>query len=260
MRTFITILFAVTFGTALSQSPNIKKRWAGGDLEYLNIDSQRVSIEVFGHYPEQKKYYLLGDTLRLYDKYTTSRDNFSKQHIKNYDFLINDLTDTNLTLIAVDSNSLQLTGGRKKINYRERHLVKQPVIDFEMIKFKSTNCLGTCPALTLQIDKKKKLMFIGGRYAVKQGFYVATLSDSLFYSLIDILKLSELDKLKTWRQHVADAPEFTIEINYNNKVLYLKNYFLPAVTQELIIYLLQISKKVELAETKEPFEINFTKQ
>jgi hypothetical protein len=162
-----------------------------------------------------------------------------------------------LTLVAIDSNSLQLSGGKKNIEYRERHLVAQPKIQFETIKFISTNCYGKCPSLTLQIDKEKKLLFIGRRYAIKQGFYTATLSDSLFQSLIGILKLSELDNLKTWQQQVVDAPEYTLEIHYNNKIKYLKNFFLPAVTQELIQYLLEISKKVDLIETKEPFEISF---
>ena len=260
MKTHITILLTLIWGNISAQDIEIKKAWVGDDLEYIEIDDQRVNIEVFGNYPQQKKYYLSGDTLRLYDKYTTSRDNYSKQHIKNYDFLITKLSDTNLTLIALDSNSLEISGGKKKIDYRERHLVKQPTIDFEMIRFKSTNCFGTCPSLTLQIDKEKKLMFIGGRYAVKQGFFIATISDSLFYSLINILKLSELDKLKTWRQQVADAPEYTLEVHYNGKIKYLKNFFLPAVTTELIRYLLEISKKVELTDTKGSFEINFTTQ
>ena len=260
MKTIITILLTLIFGNVFSQDFNLKKSWVGHDLEFIKIDSQRVNFEVFGNYPQQKKYYLIGDTLRLYDKYTTSRDNFSKQYIKNYDFLIRDLTETNLTLIAIDSNSLQLSGGKKNIKYRERHLVEQPKIQFEMIKFISTNCYGTCPSLTLQIDKEKKLMFNGRRYAIKQGFYTATLSDSLFNSLIDILKLSELDNLKTWRQEVSDAPEYTLEIHYNGKIKYLKSFFLPAVTNELTRYLLEISKKVNLIESKEPFEINFVNE
>ena len=126
-----------------------------------------------------------------------------------------------------------------------------------MIKFTSTNCYGECPSLTLQLDKDKKLLFIGGRYAIKQGFYTATLSDSLFQSFIDILKLSEIDKLKTWPQRVSDAPEYTIEIHCNGKIKYLKNFFLPAVTHELVQYLLEVSKRVDLVETKNPFEIRF---
>ncbi|MBL0145424.1 MAG: hypothetical protein IPP48_06355 [Chitinophagaceae bacterium] len=257
MKTLITILLTSIFGNVFSQNPDIKKSWVGNYLEFISIDSQRVNFEVFGNYPKQKKYYLIGDTLRLYDKYSTSRDNFKKQYIKNYDFLITTLTESYLTLIAIDSNSLQLSGGKKKIEYCERHLVEQPKIQFETVKFISTNCYGKCPSLTLQIDKEKRLLFIGRRYAIKQGFYAATLSDSLFQSLIDILELSELDKLKTWKQQVYDAPEYTLEIHYNGKVKYLKNFFLPAVTHELIKYLLEISKKVDLKETKEPFEISF---
>ena len=73
------------------------------------------------------------------------------------------------------------------------------------------------------------------------------------------MELSELDKLKTWQQHVMDAPEYTLEIHYNGQIKYLKNFFLPAVTNELIHYLLEISKKIELTNTKSPFKIDFIK-
>jgi hypothetical protein len=255
MKTFITIL-AILFVTSLfSQNADIKKSWVGNDLEFIKVDSQRVYFEVFGKYPEEKRYYLIGDTLRLYDKYTTSEDNFSKQHIKNYDFLIDELTNANLTLTSLDSNSLQLTRGKKRINYRDRHLVQKASINLEMIKFNSTTCFGKCPSLTLQISKDKKLLFIGRSYAVRQGFYTSTLSDRLYNTLVDILELSELDSLKMWNQVVFDAPEFTLVVHYNGKVKYLKSYFLPAVTDELIRYLLDLPKKVVLEETK-PFEIS----
>jgi len=257
MKTYIITLLTLVCCNIFAQNPDLKRSWVGNDLEFIKIDTQRVYFEVFGNYPEQKKYFLIGDTLRLYDKYTTSRDNFSKQHIKNYDFLITKLTDKKLTLSALDSNSLEITKNKKIISFQERHLINKPIIDFGMIKFSSTNCHGTCPSLSLQINNDKTLLFIGGMYAIKQGFFTATLSDSLFLELINILTISELDKLKTWSQHVSDAPEYTVEIYYNDKVKYLKNFFLPAVTEELIQYLLDISKKVELKNSKEPFKISF---
>jgi len=258
MLKYFTILLALVSANISAQEFEIKKVWVGDNLEYIKIDSQRVTIEVFGCYAEQMEYYLSGDTLRLYRKYTTSKDNYSKQHVKNYDFLVAKLTDTCLILVALDSNSLGISGGRKKIDFRERHLVRQPTMSFEIIKFKATGCFGTCPEMTLQIDKEKKMKFIGGSHAAKKGFYTATLSDSLFHCLMEILKLSELDKLKTWEQHVSDAPEYTVEIHYNNRVQYLKNFFLPAVTEELLVYLLDISRKVQLTESKEPFIIGFS--
>ncbi|HZX73983.1 MAG TPA: DUF6438 domain-containing protein [Cyclobacteriaceae bacterium] len=260
MKAQITIFLILIFGSLAAQNTDIKKIWVGNDLEYIKIDSQSVLFEVFGEHYQSKKYYRISDTLRLYDKYTTSTDNFSKQHTKNYDFLITKLTDRQLTLTPIESNALQLAGWKQEINYQERSLVKQSDIEFSKIIFRSTTCHGTCPSLTLQIDKEKNLLFIGGMYAIKQGHYSGILSDSLLNSLVAILKLSEVDKLKTWEQMVVDAPEYTLEIHYNDKVKYIKNFFLPSVTRELIQYLLEISKKVELKEAKEPFAISFTKQ
>lgn len=258
---FINTILTLFSINIFAQNSDLQRSWIGDDLEFIKIDTQQVYFEVYGNYPHQKKYHLIGDTLRLYDKYTTSRDNFSKQHIKNYDFLINKLTSTNLTLVALDSNSLEIAGNKKIINYHERHLIKNRSIEFEEIKFSSTNCaFGKCPSLSLQINSEKELKFIGRRNAIKQGFYTALIPDSLYLELLEIISISELDKLKTWQQQVADAPEYTIEIHYNNKFKYLKNFFLPAVTNELIRFLLEISKKIELIESKDPFEINFTTQ
>ena len=218
MKILITIVLALLVGNLVAQNVAIQKAWVGDDLEYIKIDSQLVHMEVFGKHPEQKRYYLVGDTLRLYDRYTTSSDNFSQEYIRNYDFLIGTVTDTNLTIVALDPHALELSGGKKMLHYRERHLVKQPTLDFELIKFRSTTCHGTCPSLKLQIDKEKNLLFIGGMYAIKEGYYTGTVPDSLFHSLIDILKLSELDKLKTWEQHVMDAPTYTLEVHYNGQI------------------------------------------
>jgi hypothetical protein len=255
MKISITLLLSLISGSIFSQE--IKKTWVGEELEYIKIDSQLVHIEVFGKYPQQKRYNLLGDTLRLYDIYTLSSESFLKEHTRNYNFLIKTLTDNNLTLIALDSNALGLTDGKREIKYRDRKLIEKSHLDFELIKFRSTTCRGTCPSFKLQIDKEKILLFIGGMFAVKQGSYTGTVSDNLFHSLIEILRSSELDKLKTWEQDVMDAPTYTLEVHYNGKIKYLKNFFLPAITQELVWYLLEIPRKVELTSTNEPLDINF---
>lgn len=258
MKLVISVfLFFCSLGVS-AQKPDIRKTWIGKDLEYVKIDSQSVYFQTLEGLPDSKKYILNGDTLRLYQRYTTSRDNFSKQHTRYYSFLINELTDTSLVLTALDSNALEITGRKQRTEYRERSLLKVADFKFEMIKFDATECHGTCPSLALQIDNKKKMLFIGGHYAVKQGFYTADIADSLMQELTDILALSEVDKWKIWLQIVHDAPEYIIEVHYNGKIKYIKNFFLPGVTNELVLFLLNVSKKVNLVEVKQPFQITFS--
>ena len=259
MKTLLAPLLLLIFVNVYAQKADIKNVWVGNDLEYIKIDSDLVRFEVFGQYLEEKRYFLISDTLRLYDKFTTSADNYSKQHIKNFDFLINKLSDSGFILIALDSNALQLAGGKNQISFVSRKLIKQKINQFEYIKFKykQTHCTDGCSTILLKIDKFKKLLYCGWRYEDKKGFFTAELKDSLYFTLIEILKISELDKLKSWDQWVADAPEFTIEISYDGKILYLKNYFLPSVTNELLTFLLNVSEKVTLIQSKEPIDIKF---
>ncbi|RYY45549.1 MAG: hypothetical protein EOO06_16275 [Chitinophagaceae bacterium] len=258
MKTIISILLVCFSGKGFSQNIDIKRKWIDENLSAISIDSQTVYLDIFGRYPTQNNYYLLKDTLRLYKKYTTSTDNFATQRVRTYDFILTNLTERTLTLIAIDSNSLLLTGGVKTIHFRDRSTLEPSDIQFDKIIFKATSCFGECPVMTLQIDRQKKLKFIGGRYSVKEGFYTAALPDSLFQLLIGILAISDVDKLKSPGLKIFDAPEYTLEIHYNGKVKYLNTVLLPAISHELLAYLLDISKKVTLKPSK-PFNIKFSK-
>ncbi len=256
----VLVLLTLNVFTLFSQKALLCRAWLGNELEYIRIDTAEVFWEMPGYSPEQKKYLLIKDTLRLYDRYTTSRDNFSKRHITNYDFLICGLSDTAMVLRPINSPALKLTGNRNYIAYKERHLVKKALSGFEWIKFQSTTCRGDCPAQLLEITLDRKLKFIGGPHAFKKGgFYTAIIPDSLFLQLYEKLSLANLEKIKRWDQFVSDAPEYTIEVKYNNKTWHIDGFLLPTSMHELIDYLLKIASQVQLFESKEPFIISLGK-
>jgi hypothetical protein len=72
------------------------------------------------------------------------------------------------------------------------------------------------------------------------------------------MEISDIDLIKTWEQTVYDAPEYTLEIHYNGKIKYLRNFDLPLVTRGLIEFLLGIPKKVELKDPQGPCSIEST--
>jgi hypothetical protein len=100
--------------------------------------------------------------------------------------------------------------------------------------------------------------FCGDKFAVKQGFYTATLPTQLFSELLKILAISELDKLENLGQFNIDAPTYTLEVHYNNKVKFLKSFTYPYVAAELLNFLLQMPKRVDLKEA-ERMEISFSR-
>ena len=258
MRVFYIFLFVLCQSFASAQYADLEKTWISDSLDFVKIDSQFVDLQVFGKYSVEKRYHRMNDTLQLFDVYTTSRDHFTREYIKNYNFLIRRLTGSDFTLVALDSQALEISGNKKALVLKERYLNRNTGIKFKMIKFHSTFCLGECPTESIQINNDRKMVFVGGPYAIKQGCYSATVPDSLYNQLIEILEISDLDFLKTWEQTVYDAPEYTLEVYYNGKIKYLKNFELPSVTQELIEFLLGIPKKVELRDPQGPCKIEVT--
>ena len=197
-----------------------------------------------GSFRQAKEYFFKGDTLRL------------KDNMDYFDFLIDTSSKKQLKLTPVGINSRLLTnyitlnGTKAELIFWERNEAYTDTIKFEKLLFRSTNCYGHCPAMTIEIDNKNHLKFIGEKYAVKQGYFISTIPDKLFEELIQILRISELDKVKCNTQTNVDAPTYTLEIHYNNKVRYLRSAVMPFITDDLLKYLMTLPAKLTLTESK----------
>ena len=121
---------------------------------------------------------------------------------------------------------------------------------WQKILFSSTTCYGTCPAMSLQIDNTRQIKFRGDINAVKQGYYTAFLPDQLYREFLRILAISELDRPENLVMFNIDASTYKLEVHYNNKVKFIKSSFFPYVTNDLLNYLLNLPKRVELKEAE----------
>lgn len=244
------LLLSISLFTArgsFSQIPLLQKLWVSGSV-YMQADPKVIRFETLhpdiGNHRQAKEYFFKGDTLRLHD------------NKENFDFLIDTSAKDRLTLTPVGSNSILLTqyitfnNPKREFAFRERNLAYTDTIKFEKLLFRSTNCYGFCPAMTIEIDNKKHLKFIGEKHAVKQGYFTSTISDKLFAELIQILSISELDKLKCNTQTNVDAPTYTLEIHYNNKVRYFRSAVIPFITDDLLAYLMTLPAKISLTTSK----------
>jgi hypothetical protein len=264
MKSFLTILAIFLCCKKLS-SQNLQDLWIGDNGYYLKIgtlNSHNLTIEYFNDKECKREdgryqYFLLGDTLRVEDKISKFLAQKRKIDYKfRFDFLVTNLTNQTLTLIPIDTNLLLNPKFEPVLNYRRRNEVFTDTINFEKLVFRSTGCFGRCPSMRIEIDNKKNLKFIGGQFSHMEGHFTSTLSDSLYKELINILRITELDKLKNNNSKVEDAPIFTIEINYNQKQKLLKSYKFPLVTDELFSYLMSITKKIKLNKN-ENVQISF---
>ncbi|WP_199139718.1 hypothetical protein [Pedobacter sp. ASV12] len=239
-----------------AQEKTLFKAWAGKNLEYIKIDSDRVYFETAGNWQPARPYHLIGDTLRLYDRYFLSGDDFSKEHINNYDFLIRKQTANRLILIPLDSNSKHMSGGKRRLVYIDRKNVVDKNFVFKQLKF---NVYGTSwnrlVNFSVFIDSAKKVMYTDRGESLPREYGMGKFDDDTYAEFIKIIKSSEIDKLKPDSQIVYDGDEYTLQVDYNQQSKQLKQDILPPITKELVNFLLQIKKKVKFSQVA-PFVIN----
>ncbi len=242
-----------------SQKSALESLWVGEHNEYFKADSNIIYFETlskrFGNKQIGRQYLLVGDTMRILS------DNQQKE---NCNFILDTMQRGALTLTPLNESARTLTaqivqtGTKERLNFRDNKKVYTDTIKFEKIMFHSTNCYGYCPRMSVVIDSSKKMIFDGERQTFKEGFFYATVPDSLYNVLIDLLRVAELDKIECSNLRNADAPTYTTEIHYNGKFKYLKSFMPPFVTDNLKQYLLTIAEKVPLVAGRGySYEIEF---
>jgi len=260
MRLILTFIGLLTCSFALSQKIALEKLWIGDANNYLLVDSDAVRVECLYEYQGKKnvtkhayRYFLIGDTLRIVEPEVHGS--------KNHDFIIKSLTKGELKLSALTANSRILAFTeipRKDLAFQDQQGIYTDTINFQKILFSSTTCYGTCPAMSFQIDNTKLMKFSGDTFAVKRGHYTAVLPDQLYNELLNILAISELDKLENIGSFNVDVATYMLEVHYNNKVKLIKSSFFPYVTNKLLNFLVEAPKRVELKEA-EKVEISLSK-
>lgn len=259
MKLIIIFICFLAFSSASGQKPTLYKLWAGDADNYLRVDSDAVRVERSWEFQGKRhvtqnayRFAVIGDTLRILkpDFYDSS----------NHDFIIKSFSRDELKLIPLNLHSrifFVADAPKKVLAFGDQQKIYTDTISFQKVLFSSTTCYGICPAMSFQIDNEKRMNFSGDKFAVKQGFYSAVIPDQLYSELLRILATSELDKLENLGILNADAPTYTLEVHYNNKVKFIKSFRFPYVTSELLNFLLEVPKRVDLKEA-ERMEISFS--
>ncbi|QNA45686.1 DUF6438 domain-containing protein [Lacibacter sediminis] len=260
-KQFILVsLFSMISIISIGQSKAFNRLWVGEFDNYVKIDTNAVWVN-FSYSYEGKKYYhtrgynykMSNDTLRIFEGGVSNN--------ATYEYLIREWSDEKLILKVLNQNFRLLASedsiGRT-LYFTSQSRIFTDTIRLEKLLFSTTNCYGSCPAMTFQIDNTGLLKFKGEVGAVKQGYYQAKLSKEVLNELLLTLGISDLDKIVDHGQFNIDASTHTIEIHYNNKVMYIKTAFEPLVLEKLLSYLLALPARVDLIEAGS-FEFNFSK-
>ncbi len=252
---FLLLFHIKSFG----QEKTLLKTWSSKDLAYLKIDLKHVYFEVYGQYQYQKGYDIIGDTLRLNDKYTSSRDNYSKLHTDYFDFLIKKLTPHKLILVPLNSNAKDISNGKKEFKYTDIKNVIDKKLKFNQIRYRIYGGAWEWVDVSFSIDDKRNFKYINKSKKNNLEYFTGRLSREQYDIFLTLLKSSEIDKLYGFKQTVFDVPESTLEIDYNGKSKHIKQDILPAITIDLVNFISGLPKKVSLSRA-DPFQINFRNQ
>jgi len=252
----ISFLFPILLN---GQNTAIGKLWVGDMNNYLRFDSDAIRVDYYWKYDSKSyeqtrayQYLFINDTLRVIES-------LSKKD-EHHDFIIAEKNEEILRLIPLTQYSRTLAFEQmpqKVLVFKSQRKIYTDTIRFAKLLFATTNCYGSCPAMTLQIDNSGILLFKGEKWAVKQGFYRAKLSKETFSELLSILGMSALDKVENHGNFNIDAPTHTIEIHYNNKIKLIRSAFLPFILNKLFDFLMAVPKKVDL-QSMEAVEFKFS--
>jgi uncharacterized protein DUF6438 len=257
MKITLASICLLFFSSAFSQHPIVDKLWIGDVGNYMLLDSLGARVQYTYEYAGKKhlqtnsyKYSMSGDTLHLIE-WNSSNDK--------HDFLIITLPNKDLKFIPITRYAWTLANPKStktEFTFRSQEHIYTDTISLEKIVFSSTNCYGSCPAMSLQIDNNKQMKFIGSFYAIKEGPHTANLSEEQYNELLKILAISNLDKLENAGRFNVDSPTYGLEVHYNHKIRYLQTSSIPLIANKLMRYLIDLPTKVELKPAG-PMEIHF---
>ncbi|MBP6303346.1 MAG: hypothetical protein KBB37_05600 [Bacteroidia bacterium] len=206
-------------------------------------------------------FYLLGDTLSFQKRYYSSESNYKQLYIDRYDLLILGQTDTSIIVKPISKLSKEFFSHRPNITFVRQEFNWDRSIVFEKIIYHSSDCLGGCPTIDLEI--KGRNVYLKGQFykedsinyfnseidTIQSGEFISILSDSLYNELINILQTSSLRTLTFPEHHGYDAGVTTLIIYYNGKRKYLQSMFPPTISNRLVDFLHYINTRADLKRT-----------
>jgi hypothetical protein len=133
---------------------------------------------------------------------------------------------------------------------------------FEKIIFHSTGCMGSCPALSLEVDSSKTIKIHRQFYKGKavpinenSGDFQGILDQNKFDEILKIIESIKYDSLKFPEIYCCDASIKTIIVYDNGKRTYLRSMMPPKETEILISYLESLASGIELPRSKDKLKI-----
>ncbi|MDR3025445.1 DUF6438 domain-containing protein [Chryseobacterium sp.] len=234
----VILIFSIFSFEVKGQDKKLQGVWisTANDVIVIKEKGNNFNILSTANREEQLKVNVKKDTISFYTQYTKLGS--EKSYLEKYDFYISKLTDRRLALIPTSILSREFFGNKKIIFTKQEYNVDKTIL-FDKLVYHTTNCLGTCPKIDLEIDKDGKVYL--NRDIIdnkeKSGVFEGQLSSDAFDKLIDILKTSNVKSWSFPEKDGYDGAVTTLIMYYNGERKYFKSMFPPTISHQLINFL-----------------------
>lgn len=268
---FLTIAFIVAISSCQNNSEinfsKLQGKWINTSNDYMEIRDSITNGNYIGNRVGTigKYFQIFGDTLSFQDRYTSSEDNYSTKRVDRYNFKINALTDTTISISPITELGNELFKKDSILLVRQEYAIDKS-IEFEKIIFHTTYCYGHCPIYHLEVNKdgktklyKEKVYKKSNRNSysvdsINMGHYSGSIPKPNLKKLEHHIQTCNLDNLEFDGQLCCDGSIVTLIIEYNGKRKYLKDMFPPRIAGNLIDHLYRICEEADLTKTNDTFE------
>ncbi|CAM1333015.1 DUF6438 domain-containing protein [Tenacibaculum aestuariivivum] len=268
MKKLIPLILFFSLNIGFSQTNELKGKWISDDNEMISFNSEYDNKSSLTSKITSDDFYLevFNDTLSFQSRYYTSADDYKKMITDRYDFKIEKMTDSILIIKPISKFSINFFGNSNPVTFKNQKFITDKNFEFEKLVFHTSTCFGSCPVIHLEILKDGTFKLDGTYYknrsynskdSERSGNFTGILKNEDLKELNDLIvksRITTFEDTKKGNMFCCDGAVKTIILYHNGKRNYFKAMFEPRLVQELIGFLYQIDKKVELTRTDEKFE------
>lgn len=225
--------------------------WYNHNISFSFEDSLCSFLSPFN---ETSKFKIKNDTLIIENQFDT------------FTFNISAINDSILGLIPLDKFSRSYFAFDEVLNKDTLMLTKMYAKNNEKlasIGFRCSMCFGTCPSMSMMINKNGEILFHGKSYTEIEGFYSGNLSKPQLNYLEKKIQNIQLDSLQnSYRAHHSDDQTCYLYLKTENKEINVKvygSYDEPKELKVLMYKVKNIYKYVNLKKdstVEEKFKLN----
>ncbi len=242
-----------------------KTEWVNKNLDYLRFFKDSVVYNL-NETKQQLLFDIKNKKLSFKLEYSVGGSGLKTEE---FNFRIKQLHKNKLVIAPIDKeeeikiknyNRLNTTPFLKEkqyVFYNRGQLISK--IDFKKVTFHASTCFGTCPSISVEINRDGSIFYKGRIYAKEYtGNFTGKLSAKEIYALRKMLNRSQLKILdQKWEQKSKpnDTPRYNYIVELNDgRLIEINTNDQHPILDKLSEYFINIPQFSELVKTKKRYK------